>query len=128
MARHLWRPTRRRRGDARLDGADPLHRDPQLRPAGDREHGDLPRPGSPLGGAGTPHGAVAAGARLMAPRLLGPRRRFVSARDGLRLAALDWAGPAHATPLLCLSGISRSGIDFLHVAEHFAGTRRIVAL
>lgn len=57
-----------------------------------------------------------------------PRRRFVSARDGLRLAALDWAGPAHATPLLCLSGISRSGLDFIHVAGHFAGTRRIVAL
>lgn len=57
-----------------------------------------------------------------------PRRRSVSARDGLRLAALDWAGPADRTPLLCLSGISRSGLDFLHVAEHFAGTRRIVAL
>jgi pimeloyl-ACP methyl ester carboxylesterase len=64
----------------------------------------------------------------MAPHPLEPRRRFLSARDGLRLAALDWAGPADATPLLCLSGISRSGIDFLHVAEHFAGTRRIVAL
>ena len=64
----------------------------------------------------------------MAPRPVEPRRRFVSARDGLRLAALDWAGPAGATPLLCLSGISRSGLDFLHVAEHFAGSRRIVAL
>ena len=60
--------------------------------------------------------------------MTGPRRRFVSARDGLRLAALDWAGPAQATPLLCLSGISRSGLDFIHVAEHLAGTRRIVAL
>ncbi|MFC7473840.1 alpha/beta fold hydrolase [Dankookia sp. GCM10030260] len=59
---------------------------------------------------------------------MAPRQRFVSARDGLRLAARDWAGPADATPLLCLSGISRSGLDFIHVAEHFAGTRRIVAL
>jgi pimeloyl-ACP methyl ester carboxylesterase len=57
-----------------------------------------------------------------------PRRRVVSARDGLHLAALDWAGPPQATPLLCLSGISRSGLDFVHVAEHFAGSRRIVAL
>lgn len=57
-----------------------------------------------------------------------PRRRTVSARDGLRLAALEWEGPAHRTPLLCLSGISRSGLDFIHVAGHFAGSRRIVAL
>ena len=57
-----------------------------------------------------------------------PRRRTISARDGLRLAALDWAGPADATPLLCLSGISRTGADFLGVAERFRGTRRIVAL
>ena len=61
-----------------------------------------------------------------------PRLRRFSARDGLRLAARDWAGPSpgerQPTPLLCLSGISRSGLDFVEVAARFAGTRRIVAL
>lgn len=57
-----------------------------------------------------------------------PRRRFLSARDGLRLSALEWDGPPAATPLLCLSGISRSGIDFTAVAARYRGTRRIVAL
>ena len=57
-----------------------------------------------------------------------PIRRGFSARDGLQLSALDWPGPAWATPLLCLSGIARSSLDFLGVAERFEGTRRIVAL
>ncbi|TCZ65338.1 alpha/beta fold hydrolase [Roseicella aquatilis] len=59
---------------------------------------------------------------------MAPRRRCIGARDGLRLAALDWEGPREATPLLCLSGIARSGLDFLGVAARYAGTRRIVAL
>lgn len=57
-----------------------------------------------------------------------PQRRFFSARDGLRLSALEWDGAREATPLLCLSGIARSGIDFAKVAARFQGTRRIVAL
>ncbi len=59
---------------------------------------------------------------------MAPRRRAFSARDGLRLSALDWAGPQGATPLLCLSGIARSSLDFLRVAERYRGQRRIVAL
>jgi pimeloyl-ACP methyl ester carboxylesterase len=57
-----------------------------------------------------------------------PRRRFLSARDGLRLFPREWEGPPGATPLLCLSGIARSSLDFLGVAERYRGTRRIVAL
>jgi pimeloyl-ACP methyl ester carboxylesterase len=69
-------------------------------------------------------------------RLMAPQRRFFSARDGLRLSALDWPGPPPgqrgarpaATPLLCLSGISRSSLDFEALAECHAGERRVVAL
>ncbi|WP_128080114.1 alpha/beta fold hydrolase [Roseicella frigidaeris] len=60
-----------------------------------------------------------------------PQRRFFSARDGLRLSALDWAGPPGrpaATPLLCLSGISRSSLDFEALATGLAAERRVVAL
>ena len=60
-----------------------------------------------------------------------PQRRFFSARDGLRLSALDWPGPPGrpaATPLLCLSGISRSSLDFEALAACHAGERRVVAL
>ena len=54
-------------------------------------------------------------------------RRF-SARDGLFLAALDWAGPAGATPLLCLPGVARTALDFTAVAMRHRRTRRVVAL
>ena len=63
---------------------------------------------------------------------MAPQRRVFSARDGLRLSALDWEGPPPgrraATPLLCLSGISRSSLDFEALAERHAGERRVVAL
>ena len=60
------------------------------------------------------------------------RDRTISARDGLRLHARDWDGPMRAgsgaTPLLCLSGIARSSIDFVGIAARYRGTRRVVAL
>jgi len=36
--------------------------------------------------------------------------RQVSSRDGLRLGALEWPGPADRTPVLCLPGISRTAL------------------
>ncbi|WP_158292494.1 alpha/beta fold hydrolase [Paracraurococcus ruber] len=57
-----------------------------------------------------------------------PRRRRISARDGLRLSALDWEGPHGATPLLCLAGIARSSLDFRRIGARYAGQRRVVAL
>ncbi len=54
-------------------------------------------------------------------------RRF-SARDGLPLAACDWAGPEDRTPLLCLPGLCRTGLDFAALAARHGGTRRVVAL
>ncbi|WP_137125255.1 alpha/beta fold hydrolase [Roseomonas sp. HF4] len=57
-----------------------------------------------------------------------PQRVTVSARDGLRLSALEWAGPAGRTPLLVLSGISRTALDAETVVARHAGRRRIVAL
>ena len=57
-----------------------------------------------------------------------PRRRVFSARDGLRLSALEWEGPAGPTPLLCLSGVSRSALDFEEIAARYCATRRVVAL
>lgn len=57
-----------------------------------------------------------------------PRRRSFSARDGLRLSALEWEGPAGATPLLCLAGVSRSSLDFEEVGARYCAGRRVVAL
>ncbi len=57
-----------------------------------------------------------------------PRLRRFSARDGLRLAALDWEGPAAATPLLCLPGVARTALDFAAVARRHRKARRVVAL
>lgn len=57
-----------------------------------------------------------------------PRQRRISARDGLRLSAIEWDGPRDAVPLLCLSGIARSSLDFHGIAARHCGTRRVVAL
>jgi len=57
-----------------------------------------------------------------------PLVRQVRARDGLALSALEWAGDEARTPLLCLSGICRTGWDYEGLAERHAGKRRVVAL
>lgn len=61
-----------------------------------------------------------------------PRQRWFSARDGLRLAALEWDGPAAGTsgraPLLCLPGIGRTARDFMGLALRYRRQRRVVAL
>ncbi|WP_426958023.1 alpha/beta fold hydrolase [Muricoccus radiodurans] len=54
--------------------------------------------------------------------------RRVPARDGLILAALDWAGDPSRTPILCLTGICRTARDYEGLAERHAGRRRVVAL
>lgn len=59
-----------------------------------------------------------------------PLRRSFSARDGLRLSALEWPGPegGEKLPLLCLPGVARTALDFEAVGERHARTRRVVAL
>ena len=59
-----------------------------------------------------------------------PLRRGFSARDGLRLSALEWPGPpgGDRLPLLCLPGVARTALDFVGIGERYAGTRRVVAL
>ncbi len=57
-----------------------------------------------------------------------PRRIAFSARDGLRLSALEWPGDPAAVPLLCLPGIARTALDFTGVALRYRGRRRVVAL
>jgi pimeloyl-ACP methyl ester carboxylesterase len=44
------------------------------------------------------------------------------------LSALDHPGPAGRTPILCLSGLTRSSGDFATLAARHAGTRRVLAL
>ncbi len=56
-----------------------------------------------------------------------PRRIDLSARDGLRLSATEWPGPADRTPVLCLTGICRTTRDFAALAARHAGRRRVVA-
>lgn len=50
------------------------------------------------------------------------------ARDGLGLAAFEHPGPEGRTPILCLSGLTRSSGDFARLAARHAGTRRVLAL
>jgi pimeloyl-ACP methyl ester carboxylesterase len=57
-----------------------------------------------------------------------PRRIGFRARDGLMLSALDHPGPEGRTPILCLSGLTRSSGDFAALAARHAGRRRVVAL
>ena len=52
----------------------------------------------------------------------------IRARDGLRLAAVEHPGPEGRTPILCLSGLTRSSGDFASLAARHAGTRRVIAL
>ncbi|MGG5808135.1 alpha/beta fold hydrolase [Falsiroseomonas sp. CW058] len=54
--------------------------------------------------------------------------RHLSARDGLRLAALDRPGPEGRTPILCLPGLTRTAQDFAALAARHAGVRRVLAL
>ena len=59
--------------------------------------------------------------------------RFVTAPDGLRLHALDYAVAGGATPVLCLTGLARTSADFAPLAEALASgrhgpARRVVAL
>ncbi len=58
----------------------------------------------------------------------GARERHFRASDGLRLAALDWAGDPARTPLLCLPGITRTALDYEGLASRHAGRRRVLAL
>lgn len=48
--------------------------------------------------------------------------------DGLKLSALDHAGPAGRTPILCLPGLTRTAEDFDLLADRHAGKRRVLAL
>jgi pimeloyl-ACP methyl ester carboxylesterase len=59
-----------------------------------------------------------------------PLHRAFSARDGLRLSALEWPGPpdGERLPLLCLPGLARTALDFVEIGARYAGTRRVVAL
>jgi pimeloyl-ACP methyl ester carboxylesterase len=57
-----------------------------------------------------------------------PVQRRVTARDGLGLSALDWAGDEARTPLLLLPGICRTAWDYALLARRHAGRRRCVAL
>lgn len=53
----------------------------------------------------------------------------ISAQDGLAIAARSYGDPlAAGVPLLCLSGLSRHGGDFDHVARRHAPARRVVTV
>ena len=63
--------------------------------------------------------------------MAGPLRRTFSARDGLRLSALEWPGLPDGggkMPLLCLPGVARTALDFMAIGDRHARTRRVVAL
>jgi pimeloyl-ACP methyl ester carboxylesterase len=55
--------------------------------------------------------------------------RFVTAADGTRLYARDYAAPgSRLTPAVCLPGFSRNSRDFETIAPRLAETRRVVTI
>jgi pimeloyl-ACP methyl ester carboxylesterase len=55
---------------------------------------------------------------------------WYQSRDGLKLYARDYAGPANAAvpPVLCMHGLTRNSADFEVIAEHLAGQRRVIVV
>ena len=55
---------------------------------------------------------------------------FVTAEDGTRLYARDYAGPpgSRLTPVVCLPGLTRNAKDFETIAPRLAAERRVLAL
>jgi hypothetical protein len=55
--------------------------------------------------------------------------RFTTAKDGLRLHALDY-GDRHSTrlPVVCLPGLTRTVEDFATFAAALASDRRVLSL
>jgi pimeloyl-ACP methyl ester carboxylesterase len=68
------------------------------------------------------------GADPMDFETMGAVRRAIRSRDGLLLHALDWPGNEARTPVLCLPGLSRTGLDYVALAQRQRGARRVVAL
>lgn len=57
------------------------------------------------------------------------RERAFSAQDGLRLYCRDYGDPtAPATPVVCLSGLTRNSKDFDTLARRLAPRRRVVCI
>lgn len=56
-----------------------------------------------------------------------PRERHLTTRDNLQLFFRDWdVATGHATPVLCLPGLTRNSHDFLRLASHLAPARRVI--
>src|SRR5262245_52938877 len=53
--------------------------------------------------------------------------QYFRSRDGLRLHYRDYDGSGQRTPVLCLHGLTRNGLDFAALAEHIAPARRVIA-
>lgn len=54
--------------------------------------------------------------------------RSVTAVDGVRLHARDYAGDALRPALVCLPGLTRNARDYADLAERLAGERRVLAI
>ena len=57
-----------------------------------------------------------------------PLIRTVSAWDRLPICVRVWPGRTDTPPLLCLSGIVRTGADFAGLAAELDGRHRVIAL
>ena len=59
----------------------------------------------------------------------GYRERAFTSQDGLRLYFRDYGDPlSTATPVLCLSGLTRNSKDFHHIAARVSSERRVLCL
>ena len=54
--------------------------------------------------------------------------RYWTSGDGLRLHYRDYDGPSDRPPIVCLPGLTRNARDFEPVADHYAGTWRVLSL
>jgi pimeloyl-ACP methyl ester carboxylesterase len=64
---------------------------------------------------------------MTAGQASGYRERFVSAEDGLKLYFRDYGDAmSHATPVLCLPGVTRNSKDFAPLAARLSRNRRVI--
>ncbi|MEQ8734681.1 MAG: alpha/beta hydrolase [Rhodospirillaceae bacterium] len=54
----------------------------------------------------------------------GIHKTFTS-QDGLCLHYVEYSGPNHGLPVLCMPGLSRNARDFTSIAEHLSADRRV---
>ncbi len=60
--------------------------------------------------------------------MAGYRDHYYQGHDGLRLYARDYAHSSPRATILCMHGLTRNSADFAGIADHLAGTYRLIVV